>query len=142
MNAHESQLVKTATSELGKSFFRFLDDGFSTQARLCLTANQVIIHEVDSHGETVLMRCVALGSLTLVATALECNPDVNAAAPDGFTALHLAARRGLVVLCELLIARGADVNRQTTSGVTPFALAKSERFEFCAKLLVGSGARV
>ncbi len=54
--------------------------------------------------------------------------DVNAAAEDGLTPLHLAAAWGHDAVVELLLARRADLGARTTAGLTPLDLAaKHER---------------
>ena len=49
--------------------------------------------------------------------------DVNAAQPDGATALHWAAHWDDVATAELLLRAGAKVNAANDHGVTPLALA-------------------
>src|SRR5436190_681865 len=49
--------------------------------------------------------------------------DVNAAQPDGMTALHWAARQDDLDTAQLLLRAGANVNSATRYGVTPLYLA-------------------
>ena len=58
--------------------------------------------------------------------------DVNAAAPDGTTALHWAAERDDLALLDALVKAGANVRVTTRHGVAPLSLAA----------LNGSGAAV
>ena len=51
--------------------------------------------------------------------------DVNAASPDGATALHWAAHWDDLETAEALIRAGADVNAVNDLAVTPLALACS-----------------
>ena len=47
------------------------------------------------------------------------DPDINAKALDGQTALHIAMERGLWAMVRLLILCGADVNTRNIYGCTP-----------------------
>jgi uncharacterized protein len=58
-----------------------------------------------------------------VRSLLQQKIDVNAAQPDGTTALHWAARRDDVATAELLIRAGAKLDAATRYGVTPMYLA-------------------
>src|SRR5258707_9238369 len=49
--------------------------------------------------------------------------DVNAAEPDGTTALHWAAHRGDLATVDLLVRSGARATVVNSFGVTPLALA-------------------
>jgi len=66
--------------------------------------------------------------------------DVNAVAKADFTALHCAARDGLVRAAELLVAAGADVNAKTDSGMTPLHQAVRGGHYGIAELLLDAGA--
>ena len=54
---------------------------------------------------------------------LEASADVNAAAPDGATALHWAAYHDALPLAGRLLGAGADVDAANDYGVTPLSLA-------------------
>jgi ankyrin repeat protein len=64
-------------------------------------------------GESLAPLLVALGA------------DARIAAPDGLTALHLAAARGFDALCRLLVARGAERSAVTDDGQTAADLARA-----------------
>ena len=49
--------------------------------------------------------------------------DVNAAQPDGATALHWAVYRDDAELLDMLIRAGADVKAANSEGVTPLSMA-------------------
>ena len=51
--------------------------------------------------------------------------DVNAAEPDGTTALHWASYRDDAVSADLLIRSGANVNAANDLGATPLAVGAS-----------------
>src|SRR5688500_3937977 len=56
-------------------------------------------------------------------TLLKSGADVNAAQPDGATALAWAAHWNAEEMARQLIAAGADVDRANDLGITPLALA-------------------
>ena len=70
-----------------------------------------------------LIEAVKKGDARAVRSLLQQHVDVNAAEPDGSTALHWAAQQDSLPLAELLIAAGADVKAATRHGITPLALA-------------------
>ncbi|MEN9359971.1 MAG: hypothetical protein RL095_1506 [Verrucomicrobiota bacterium] len=60
---------------------------------------------------------------------------VNAVSKAGDTALHAAARKGLVDCCRALLAAGADPKARDASGLSPADVARSEKQPACALLL-------
>ena len=64
-------------------------------------------------------------------------------APGHFSLLCLAACKGLVGLCEILLAEGADVNIPSTlDGCLPLHIAAYRGFNACVRLLVRAGVDV
>ena len=70
-----------------------------------------------------LVEAVRKGDRGAVRSLLAEPVDVNAAQPDGATALAWAAHGNDLETAELLIRTGADVNRANDYGVTPLSLA-------------------
>ncbi len=68
------------------------------------------------------------------------NVDVNAAQPDGATALAWAAHWNDLETAELLIGGGADLNAANDYGVTPLSLACSNRNAAMVTKLLRAGA--
>ena len=68
--------------------------------------------------------------------------DVNAAQPDGATALHWAVHWDDLPLVARLIASGARVNAANDHGVTPLSLAAENRSMATAYALLAAGANV
>src|SRR6266851_287160 len=58
---------------------------------------------------------------------LEQGAPVNAAQPDGFTALHWAAERDKAEMADLLIRAGAQAGAADAYGVTPLSLGCTNR---------------
>ena len=53
--------------------------------------------------------------------------NVNAAEPDGMTALHWAVRANDVQTAQLLVRAGANVKAVSRYGITPLSLGGAER---------------
>ncbi len=77
-----------------------------------------------------------------VRALLDHHADVNAAQPDGSTALHWAAYRGDARTAALLLAAGAHPNVATGTGMTPLLLACQAGNAQLVKLLLDAGANV
>ena len=89
-----------------------------------------------------LIEAVKSGDQSTVSTLVQRGADVNAAAPDGATALHWAAHRDDLVSADLLIAAGADADATNDYGVSPLSLAAENGSAAMADLLVAAGADV
>ncbi len=63
------------------------------------------------------------GDLAKVKLLIQQKADVNAAQPDGATAVQWAAYRDDAALADILIAAGADVKKANREGATPMYLA-------------------
>src|SRR4030088_2767217 len=63
------------------------------------------------------------GDVAAVRALLQQRVDLNAAGPDGTTALHWAVHRDSLDVVMLMIAAGARVEAPNRYGVTPLALA-------------------
>jgi len=70
-----------------------------------------------------LIEAVRNGNKASVQTLLQQHVDVNAAEPDGTTALHYAARIEDLQTVDLLLRSGASVKAANRYGVTPLYLA-------------------
>src|SRR5689334_12435241 len=72
-----------------------------------------------------LTKAAMRGDKAAVRAMLRAKPDVNAADPDGTTALQWAARNDDVEMLDLLIQAGADAKAANRYGVTPLYLAST-----------------
>ena len=75
-----------------------------------------------------------------VRSLLRQNVDVNAAQPDGATALAWAAHWDDLETAQLLIGAGANLNAANDYGVTPLSLACSQQNAAMVQKLLGAGA--
>ena len=89
---------------------------------------------LDPQLEEVL-NAVRDGEFETVTAAIEGGLAVDAKAPNGMTALHVAAVLGRERFVAFLIEQGADVNDPAQNGITPLNRAAmgaiSERWNSC-----------
>ncbi|PYS48046.1 MAG: hypothetical protein DMG13_26420 [Acidobacteria bacterium] len=75
-----------------------------------------------------------------IRTLLQQRVDVNAAEPDGATALHWAARTNDLQTAEMLIRAGANVKAANRYGITPLYLACTNGNAAMIEMLLKAGA--
>lgn len=91
--------------------------------------------------EPEIVRAVKSGDRAAVERLIASKSDVNAAQPDGTSALHWAVRANNLILTNRLIQAGADVNAATRYGVTPLSLAASAGNSKILEGLLKAGAK-
>ena len=96
---------------------------------------------VDGKGWTPLIYAATGGHDEIVRWLLGEGADVNAASPNGTTALMMAVRENRYSTAILLIARGADVNRRNENGASALDWAKRGDDESMVERLRRAGAR-
>lgn len=99
----------------------------------------------DNNGWTALISAAQLGNdYTETARLLIDNgADLNCTDGDGFTALHIALENGYKNLAELLIYRGADLNKKTKlDHETPLHKAAKNGYIDIVRLLVEKKSRL
>src|SRR6476659_1691475 len=78
------------------------------------------VHQAFAAGRVLLVEAVKQRNVTTVRTLLKQQPaSVNAAEPDGTTALHVATDQDDLATVELLVRAGANVKATNRYGVTP-----------------------
>ena len=77
----------------------------------------------DAVAKVPLIEAVKQGDVATVRYLLSGQSDVDAAEPDGTTALHWAAHLGDALSADLLLDAGANLNATTRNGATPYSLA-------------------
>ena len=81
------------------------------------------------------------GQTTVIGSLLQQGADVNAAQPDGMTALHWAALNGDADLAAMLLYAGANVNSSTRlGGYTPLIMAAENGRAAVITALLKAGA--
>ena len=96
---------------------------------------------VNGPGWTPLIYAATGGHEDLIRWLLAEGAAIDATAPNGMTALMMAAREGRYGAAILLIERGADVNRRTDRDVTALAIAQATGDTALAERLRRAGAR-
>src|SRR5439155_45088 len=87
-----------------------------------------------------LIDAVKSSDRAAVRSLIEKRGDVNAAQPDGTTAVAWAANRDDLETADFLIRAGANVNAANEYGVTPLALACTNRSSRMVERLLKAGA--
>jgi ankyrin repeat protein len=100
------------------------------------------VNLVAALGGPGLIAAVKNSDPAAVRALLQKHADINAADPDGTTALHWAAYQGEADVAALLIKAGANVNARTALGITPLKLAVSIANLPVVTALVNAGADV
>ena len=90
--------------------------------------------------DTPLIEAARSQDLASVRALLQENVDVNAAQPDGATALHWAAHRNNRELADLLLRAGANVDATNDYGVTSLILACLNASAPLIETLLNAGA--
>ena len=90
--------------------------------------------------ERMLVDAARQGAGETVAALLEAGADVDAAGPDGTTALHWAVQRDDRPLARTLLAAGARADAANRYGVTPLALAAANGSAPLVTALLDAGA--
>jgi uncharacterized protein len=80
------------------------------------------------------------GDLATLRSLVQKKADINAAAPDGTTALDWVSYRGDLESAEILLRGGANVNAATDLGVTPLWLASQSGSAAMVRRLLEAGA--
>lgn len=94
----------------------------------------------DLRGDLRLIDAVKRGATAEVRSLLDRHADVNAAEPDGATALAWAVERDDLEMADLLIRAGSNVNAANDYGVTPLSLACSNKNSAMVEKLLNAGA--
>ena len=93
-----------------------------------------------AHAASPIADAAMQGDAAAVQRLIEQRADLNAAQPDGATALQWAIYRGDVATATALIAAGASVQQANRNGVTPLALASERGNVELVRLLLEAGA--
>ena len=109
-------------------------------AAVLVAGTLILPSPAGAAGDLPLIEAVKAGDAARVDTLIEQGANAGAAAPDGTTALHWAARAAAVDLVERLLAAGADPEPANRYGVTPLALAAESGEPAVVDALLTAGA--
>jgi ankyrin repeat protein len=87
-----------------------------------------------------LYRAVNIGDIDQIQRNLYWHADVNQPGPDGATPLHVAARKGSLVIVKMLVEQGADLEARDKQSQTPLSNALFTRNTQVAAYLISQGA--
>ncbi|XP_063991505.1 ankyrin repeat domain-containing protein 17 isoform X6 [Diachasmimorpha longicaudata] len=125
-----------------RSLVEACTDGDVGTVRKLLTEGRSV-HETTEEGESLLSLACSAGYYELAQVLLAMNANVEDRGIKGdCTPLMEAASAGHVDIVSLLIAHGADVNAQSTSGNTPLMYGCAGGHEDVVKVLLEAGANV
>ena len=109
-------------------------------AAVCLVAAPVGSAGAASDDGRALIASVRAQDVEASRALIERGADVDAAQPDGATALHWAAYHEAVELVDLLVGAGAVVDAANDYGVTPLGLACENGAAATVSRLLAAGA--
>lgn len=113
-----------------------LDTWITTSITTCFLV--AVCHGAEK--PSPLVEAARNGNKAGVQLALRNHADVNAAEPDGTTALAWAARIDDVEIADLLLTAGASAKAANKYGVTPLSLACTNGSAVMIGKLIGAGA--
>jgi ankyrin repeat protein len=90
--------------------------------------------------EPRLIEAVKAGDVAAVRALLDDGTDVQAAEPDGMTALHWAAHHDHEAIASLLLEAGGHVSTTTRYGLVPLSLAATNSSPRMLRVLLDAGA--
>lgn len=121
------------------SLMKMAQAGETQMVKLLLAAG-ADVNYADTDGDTALARAAYEGNLTTVKALLAAGANVNIA-PKGTSLLSHIVSNNDMLLTQVLIAAGADVNSHGEAGVTPLEMARQKGYKDLEMLLVQSGAQ-
>lgn len=90
-----------------------------------------------AHGTTALIIAARSGFLPLVKALLQLDETLlDMADLDGYSAVMWAAYRGQTAVLKHLLAKGADISRESVTGRTALMIARQKKHAPCVQLLL------
>jgi len=129
--------------DTGRSLVAACSQGDIGRVRRLLDEGRVSVHETTEDGESLLSLACSAGYYELAQVLLAMRANVEDRGMKGdCTPLMEAASAGHTDIVRLLIAHGADVNAQSSSGNTPLMYACAGGHEEVVRVLLEAGANV
>lgn len=105
-------------------------------------ASSVLAPTVDGATGNPLVEAASVGDMAAVRRLVRQGHDVNAAGPDGATALHWAVRAEDDEAVAMLVAAGAKVSTANALGITPVYVAAAQGNVAIVRRLLDAGASI
>jgi len=139
----QQQGASTAGGAEGTNLVAACTQGDISRVRRLLDEGRVSVHETTEEGESLLSLACSAGYYELAQVLLAMRANVEDRGMKGdCTPLMEAASAGHTDIVRLLIAHGADVNAQSSSGNTPLMYACAGGHEEVVRVLLEAGANV
>ncbi|MGL9779332.1 MAG: ankyrin repeat domain-containing protein [Wolbachia sp.] len=129
--------MKNNTKMADKIVFKAATVGKWGTVKHAVEKGEFDINSRDKNGCTFLIYAVLTGGLKVVEYLVEKGIEINAAANDGLTALHVAANPKTL---KYLVENGANINATTNYDATPLCMASQSGHHEIAKYLEENGA--
>lgn len=105
--SHWNMLTSDTSSEVSKSIFQAVSEGYTEQVKL-LISNNVDVNEKDKNGKIPLHYAAENGHEDLVKLLIEKGSQVDIKDQKGYTPLNYALKGDYKTIVDLLIAKGAN----------------------------------
>ncbi|XP_044743261.1 ankyrin repeat and KH domain-containing protein 1 isoform X4 [Chrysoperla carnea] len=141
-NPRSSIITEKTVLDNARSLVEACSDGDVGTVRKLLTEGRSV-HETTEEGESLLSLACSAGYFELAQVLLAMHANVEDRGIKGdCTPLMEAASAGHVDIVRLLIAHGADVNAQSSSGNTPLMYGCAGGHEEVVRVLLEAGSNV
>lgn len=135
--------IRLTNAEGNSALFLAAKNGlFYTSLELIHAAGAEAINQRNAYHMTPFLVAVSSGHVDIAQAMLDHGAVVDAALPDGTTALMVAAQRGKAEMVRLLIDKKAAIESTSSTGTTALMLACLSGHLPAAAALLGAGAAV
>jgi ankyrin repeat protein len=114
-------------------------EGETQMVKLLLAAG-AFVNYADEHGDTAMSKAAYGGHLTTVKALLKAGADVNIEPRGKSLLMHIVENNDLL-LAQVLIVAGADVNFRNVESRSALQIAREKQYSDLEMLLIQSGAQ-